>query len=718
MGIVYRAWDEPLRRPVALKMLRKERAHQIDRLRLIREAQLAACFRNDHAVTIHSVVDPPDELPYLVMEYVDGPTLAELIASRNPPDPLQVTTWLAQVAEALLAAHTAGLIHRDVKPSNILIERATGRAKITDFGLARAQSSHSALTREGFLVGTPSYMSPEQVGDEQNLDARTDVYSLGATLYEALTGVTPYQGAPHLVFRQVMEEDPRPLRQLNDRVPRDLETICLKAMAKERDRRYQSAGEFAEELRRWLRSEPIHARPATRVERIYRLCRRNPRVATLSASLALALLAGFFGVFWQWRRAERNADRAMLHRQRALASLKDAQASFERARRAVDGFYTRFYEQGVLAVPGMEKVRHDVLDEMLRYYKDFLDQHQNDPTLRRELAESCLRLGRLTFTQGNMTDGLGLLRRALGDFERLVQEFPDDRRLHDQMSVCLNIIGQLEDQLGQADAARVTYERAIRALDKRLGKTPGDQQIRRFLAAVHGNLASLYLMKLKDRSAASRSYRRALALQEELVKQDPADVLFRNDLATTYNNLSFVVEDPVEALHWCEKALEVRKQLVAKEPTNTWFRHNVARTQMLVGLIELKLNRAKEGLSSLEESCGIFKQVVAEQPEIIVYRTNLAQALYNLGGNLANQDRFEEAKPKYAEAREIYQKAVHANPEDATSRQMLGAMDNDLAEIKKRLADKSQPNSAPTATVARTVADRSGGALPERAFAP
>ena len=316
---------------------------------------------------------------------------------------------MAQVALALDAAHAAGLIHRDVKPGNILIDGETDRAKITDFGLARALAAPSGLTREGVLAGTPTYMSPEQARGEPNLDPRTDVYSLGATLYEALTGETPFRGAPHLVLRRVIEEDPRSLRQYSDQVPRDLETICLKAMAKEPERRYQTAGALAKDLARWLGGEPIQARPVGRPERIYRWCRRNPRVAGLAASLAVTLLAGFLGVVWQWRRAERNAIRAELNRRRVEAGLKDAEASFAR-RRAVDQFYTRFYEQGVLGVPGMETVRHDVLAEILQYYKDFLEQHHDDPTLRRELAESCLRLGSLTFEQGNKSDGLALLR--------------------------------------------------------------------------------------------------------------------------------------------------------------------------------------------------------------------------------------------------------------------------------------------------------------------
>ncbi len=157
MGIVYRAWDEPLQRVVALKVVRPELAGEADRLRLVREAQLAACFHNDHAVTIHAVMNPEAGPPYLVMEYVEGPTLAELIGSKERLAPRRVATLVAQVALALEAAHAAGLIHRDVKPSNILIEAKTDRPKITDFGLARSQTVTSGLTCEGVVAGTPTW---------------------------------------------------------------------------------------------------------------------------------------------------------------------------------------------------------------------------------------------------------------------------------------------------------------------------------------------------------------------------------------------------------------------------------------------------------------------------------------------------------------------------------------------------------------------------------
>ena len=298
------------------------------------------------------------------------------------------------------------------------------------------------------------------------------------------TGQAPFAGAPPGRLRRVINEDPTPPRQYSDSVPRDLETICLKAMAREPARRYQTAGAMAADLGRWLAGEPILARPTGRLERGFLWCRRNPRVAGLAASLFGAILVGFLAVLWQWRRAEHNALTARLH-------LKDSQASFDRARRAVDGFYTRFYEQHVLDVPGLEKVRHEVIGEMLQYYSDFLDQHQNDKALRRELAETCMRLGILTLDQGNKTDALALLSRSLRDYEQLAQAFPNDVRIQDRLIFCLNNMGVLEIDLGQTDAALKTYARAMGILTALIRKQPDDNQLRRRLAACYGNVANL-----------------------------------------------------------------------------------------------------------------------------------------------------------------------------------------------------------------------------------
>ena len=326
MGIVLRAWDEKLKRCVAIKIVRPELDDAASRQRLVREAQAAASFRHDHAVTVHAVVDSADAPPYLVMEHVSGPTLATLLQERHFLPAAEAVELLVGIADALAEAHKAGLIHRDVKPTNILLDQTTGRAKLTDFGLARTQDT-AILTRTSIVAGTPAYMSPEQAKGSKDLDRKTDVYSLGMTLYELLTGELPFHGAVHLVLRQVIHEEPRPPRQLNDNIPRDLETICLKALAKEPGQRYQSASLLGDDLRRWNRGETILARPAGRVEKVRRWCRRNPRVALLTGSIFTLLLA--IGVGASLVALRLDADRTTIAKERndAVRAREKADAS-------------------------------------------------------------------------------------------------------------------------------------------------------------------------------------------------------------------------------------------------------------------------------------------------------------------------------------------------------------------------------------------------------
>ena len=250
-----------------------------------------------------------DGQPYFTMEFVEGGNLAEKLAG-IPQPPRQAAALLATLSEAVEEAHRSGIVHRDLKPSNVLLT-ADGTPKIGDFGLARRMEGESGLTWTGIAVGTPSYMAPEQAeARSRTWGPAADIYALGAILYELLTGRPPFRAETAAeTFRQVVSQDPVPPSRLNAKVPRDLETICLKCLEKDPHLRYASAAALAADLHRFQRNEPILARPVGPLERVLRWSRRNPTGAALVATaLALIGLASGGGVWFVQQRAERRAE--------------------------------------------------------------------------------------------------------------------------------------------------------------------------------------------------------------------------------------------------------------------------------------------------------------------------------------------------------------------------------------------------------------------------
>lgn len=321
MGVIYKAHQPRLNRTVALKVIHAAgMAGESARRRFQSEVKVAGRLNHPNIVPVFDV-GMMDGCPCFSMEYFPGGSMADWM--RVPDRAIEEgVRLLVKVTQAVSFAHLRGVLHRDLKPGNILMD-AAGEPHVGDFGLAKELNSNSNLTHSGVVLGSPNYMSPEQAsGRSDSLTVATDIYSLGAILYELLAGRPPFLAATPLeTMRLVVEQEAVRPSTVTGRADRDLEIICLKCLDKDPGRRYATAADLAEDLERWLRHEPIHARPASQSERLRKWMKRHPALAAVSATLLVVLVAGLTGVIWQWRKAEQARHNETLQLRRAEAAL-------------------------------------------------------------------------------------------------------------------------------------------------------------------------------------------------------------------------------------------------------------------------------------------------------------------------------------------------------------------------------------------------------------
>jgi tetratricopeptide (TPR) repeat protein/tRNA A-37 threonylcarbamoyl transferase component Bud32 len=550
-GIVYKAFDSELRRMVAIKVPRRHTADSAaDRQRLLREAQSVSQLHHPAIVPIYDV-GQTEGFPYIVSEFVRGTSL-DLLLQRRKFSCRESAELIARAADGLDTAHVHGVVHRDIKPSNIMIE-GEDRPRLMDFGLARQEVVEETLTQDGLVVGTPAYMSPEQAaGRFHTLDRRTDVYSLGTVLYELLTGERPFRGNMQMMIRQLLHEEPRNPRRLNNDIPRDLETICQKAMEKSPELRYQTAQEFADDLRRWLRNEPILARRVGPVGRGYRWCRRNPVMAALSTVTVVLVLAIAVGTtasfFWisAARRERREAD-AM-----AARNLQDLRQTF-------DQYYKLISENPLLDDPAAQPLLQQILGRAKNDCQQFLARYGDRPELAAEAGAMWFRLEQL----------------------------------------------QLADD--DTDAARLSTEKQLDCLERLLERHPTLEQLKplttelfHFPRFVRGGMRAP-----SDPKAALALAGRKAAIWDRLAAEHPEVPAIQHDRAGVYYLLSLACRaagDQEGAFRAIEKAITISTKLAEVSPENREYRREMSQFESVEGDIDFSIGRVEAGLARQEHA--------------------------------------------------------------------------------------------------------------------
>jgi serine/threonine-protein kinase len=720
MGDVFLARQIRLKRLVAVKMIRADRTGAAFRASLQAEAEAVARLQHPNIVQVFEVGEA-DGRPYLALEYVDGGSLAEHL--RGMPLAVERAADLLQtLARAVHHAHERGLVHRDLKPANVVLMK-DGTPKVSDFGLSRVCRDEPCVTdrmpasdelpsladtRAGTVVGTPSYMAPEQAaGARDEIGPRTDVYALGAILYECLTGRPPFAAATvEETLAQVRDCEPVPVRQLAPAVPRDLETICLKCLQKAPARRYSDAAGLADDLSRFARREPVRARPVGPAGRILKWTRRRPVLAALSGLLAITVI-GLIGGGVTYQALLRDALR-QTDRQRSRA-----EANYAKALAAVQRLLTHVGNERLIGIPEMDNAREDILRDALGFYEGFLtDADKPDPAARWETALAFGRVALIERHLGRSEEAGAHCRQAIERLAALVAEFPDMPDYRDGLADSHVQYGELLSHGQSSDRAGDQFAQARRIwLD--LAAAQPDQLACSAKLATCDHMEGCWHRSAGRAAEAEAAFLRALLLRRVLAEGSDQGGE-RSNLAMTLHNLATLYAAtgrPVDAIRAESEAVEHFAALAGARPGNEESCGYWSAGLNNLGCLYLTAGRCDEARRSHEHALKLRTALAQSHPRVPDGQAALAESYLNLATVLIAQGQFAAAEPHARQAVIILNRLRDDYPKNTGYLSSLVTAQTNLARVYQSL--NRQDDAAAVYNDALALAERLIGEQPD-----